>query len=277
MACTGDGTPTRTVSAEEQYLWIRKRAEAECLAAVETVQAADRAAAVIIEAQAFHAPLPVFPEHSSESHGGSNEGAGSFLDGAVRGDFSDNDSWSAIGGHVGIGLVPIAGQVADGRDIVAAIKDKAWGRLPLVALGVVPGLDFLKGRKAFSAFDHGGAPRDPAVAAQLDRLGREVVAARRPDETWGQQSRTGRPGSRLCDHTKLGPRFGHLPHLDSSFVPRNMQIPERIPDENGSSITAIEVFFGIVDQDLDDSAKSERVWFLMIRVHSRASRQLCDG
>jgi hypothetical protein len=38
-----------------------------------------------------------------------------------------------------------------------------------------------------------------------------------------------------------------------------VQIAERIPDENRSSITAMEVFVGIVDQDLDNSAKSERI------------------
>jgi hypothetical protein len=58
------------------------------------------------------ASLPAAPAPAEPSR----EGAGSFLDGAVMGDFADNNSWSATAGQVAIGFVPIAGQIADARD-----------------------------------------------------------------------------------------------------------------------------------------------------------------
>jgi hypothetical protein len=89
------------------------------------------------------------------------EGLGSFLEGALAGDFAGNESWSATGGQTAMGLVPIAGQVADIRDIAAASADVmggtdgAWVRLGISVIAIVPGLDFLKsgsraGRKALS-------------------------------------------------------------------------------------------------------------------------------
>jgi Bacterial toxin 28 len=79
------------------------------------------------------------------------EGLGSFLEGAVAGDLAGNDSWSAVGGQTAMGLVPVAGQIADIRDIAAAGADVlggtdgAWARLGISVVAVVPGLDFLKG------------------------------------------------------------------------------------------------------------------------------------
>jgi Bacterial toxin 28 len=81
----------------------------------------------------------------------SAEGLGSFLAGAAAGDLADNDSWSAVGGQTAMGLVPIAGQIADIRDIAAAGADVlggtdgAWARLGVSVIAVIPGLDFLKG------------------------------------------------------------------------------------------------------------------------------------
>ena len=69
----------------------------------------------------------------------------SFLTGAVVGDFAHDDSWGAVAGQTAVGLVPIAGQVADGRDIVAALMAGAWGRLVVNVVAIVPGLDLLKG------------------------------------------------------------------------------------------------------------------------------------
>jgi hypothetical protein len=81
----------------------------------------------------------------------SAEGLGSFLEGAVAGDLATNDSWSAVGGQTAMGLVPVAGQLADIRDIAAAGADVlggtdgAWVRLGISVVAVIPGLDFLKG------------------------------------------------------------------------------------------------------------------------------------
>lgn len=81
----------------------------------------------------------------------SAEGVESFLAGAIAGSWSDNNSWSAVAGQTLVGLVPLAGQAADVRDIIAAAKgvydgeDSAWAGLGISLLAVVPGLDFLKG------------------------------------------------------------------------------------------------------------------------------------
>ncbi|MCG8423429.1 MAG: polymorphic toxin type 28 domain-containing protein [Proteobacteria bacterium] len=82
---------------------------------------------------------------------GSEEGIGSFFEGAIAGDLSDNNSWSAVGGQTAMGFVPIAGQIADIRDIGASIgnvgsgKPGAWIGLGIAVVAIIPGLDFLKG------------------------------------------------------------------------------------------------------------------------------------
>ena len=81
----------------------------------------------------------------------SNEGVWSFLEGAILGAFSGNDSWSATAGSVLIGFIPVVGQIADIRDLASAVvhvaegKKGAWLELGAAAVGVVPGLDVLKG------------------------------------------------------------------------------------------------------------------------------------
>lgn len=78
------------------------------------------------------------------------EGALSFFEGAILGDFGENDSWSAIAGQSVIGFVPIAGQIADARDISASLvsvaegRNGAWIAFGASVAGIVPGLDFLK-------------------------------------------------------------------------------------------------------------------------------------
>lgn len=97
--------------------------------------------------------LDDFSDLISDAGAGSRsaEGIGSFLEGALAGDFAGNDSWSATAGQVGIGLVPGAGQMADIRDIAAAGADLlqgregAWVHLGITVIAVIPGLDFLKG------------------------------------------------------------------------------------------------------------------------------------
>lgn len=76
----------------------------------------------------------------------SQESVGSFLEGAVLGDFGNNDSWSATAGQVAMGFVPIAGQIADARDTAAAIgqvwngEEGGWLNLGAATIGWVPGI-----------------------------------------------------------------------------------------------------------------------------------------
>lgn len=106
------------------------------------------------------------------------EGFGAFVDGAVRGDYSDNDSWSRIGGQTLVGFIPVVGQIADARDTFAAAQgvwngeDGAWGNLGLAAVAWIPGVG-----DAAKALARGG---DKAVA----ELGEAAVegAARQGDE-----------------------------------------------------------------------------------------------
>lgn len=80
------------------------------------------------------------------------EGLGSFLEGAILGDFAGNDTWSAVAGQTTVGLIPIAGQIADARDTLTAVRDVAegkdggWARLGAAGVGWIPGIgDALKG------------------------------------------------------------------------------------------------------------------------------------
>jgi RHS repeat-associated protein len=81
----------------------------------------------------------------------SQEGFGSFVDGLVKGNLSDNDSWSATLGSVVGGLIPGVGLVADIRDLGAAVghiaegKEGAWLELGASVIGFVPGGDIAKG------------------------------------------------------------------------------------------------------------------------------------
>ncbi len=114
----------------------------------------------------------------------SEEGVGAFFEGLVKGDFSDNDSWSATAGQVIGGFIPFVGQAADARDTVAAIggviegKDGAWGNLGLAAIAWVPGVgDLAKGaiRGGEKVVDAG-----TEVAQQATRHADEVADAARP-------------------------------------------------------------------------------------------------
>jgi hypothetical protein len=68
----------------------------------------------------------------------------SVFDGAIGGDFSENNSTVKTVTQVGVGLIPVAGQIADARDTAAAIRDirtgreGAWTNLALVLAGWVP-------------------------------------------------------------------------------------------------------------------------------------------
>jgi hypothetical protein len=75
----------------------------------------------------------------------------SLYDGVVEGGFSDNKSPVKIVSQIGVGFIPVVGQIADGRDTVAALhkvatgKPDAWSSLGLALLGWIPlGGDTLK-------------------------------------------------------------------------------------------------------------------------------------
>jgi hypothetical protein len=85
-----------------------------------------------------------------------------------------------------MGFVPIAGQIADARDIAAAGSDVfagepgAWARLGISIIAVVPGLDFLKGgskagKKSLREASEGAV--DGASKAGLKRVGKRMSKA----------------------------------------------------------------------------------------------------
>jgi RHS repeat-associated protein len=83
--------------------------------------------------------------------GSGEEGVGAFLEGAFLGGFSGSGSWSTVAGSTAVGFIPVVGQIADIRDLAAAVmhvaegEEGAWLELGASTLGVVPGLDFAKG------------------------------------------------------------------------------------------------------------------------------------
>ena len=75
----------------------------------------------------------------------------SLYDGVIKGDFSANDSKTKTAAQIGIGFVPIVGQVADARDTVSALRDVkqgrsgGWSSLGFALAGWVPlAGDFIK-------------------------------------------------------------------------------------------------------------------------------------
>ena len=73
----------------------------------------------------------------------------SFWSNVWKGDFdSAETTWGGIGGQVGVGLIPVVGQIADARDTVANVKNVwenpkskgAWAGLGGAAIAWVPGV-----------------------------------------------------------------------------------------------------------------------------------------
>lgn len=68
----------------------------------------------------------------------------SVYNGAVLGGFSEDESKTAGLTQIGVGMVPIAGQLADLRDTAAAVRDVcqgkpgSWGDLGFATLGWIP-------------------------------------------------------------------------------------------------------------------------------------------
>jgi hypothetical protein len=139
--------------------------------------------------------ITVTADAAEPAQAGSEEGIGSFFEGLLKGDFSDNDSWSATAGQVIGGFIPFVGQAGDVRDTAAAVngiangQDGAWGNLGLAALGWIPGVgDLAKGaiRGGEKAVDAG-----TDIAQQANRHADDV--ARGADEVAGAV-RVGRVG-----------------------------------------------------------------------------------
>lgn len=75
----------------------------------------------------------------------------SLYDGILKGDFSSNNTNTKTASQIGIGLIPVIGQVADTRDTIAALnqvhrgKSGAWSNLAFSLIGWIPAAgDFVK-------------------------------------------------------------------------------------------------------------------------------------
>jgi hypothetical protein len=68
----------------------------------------------------------------------------SIYDGAIEGDFSDNPTLTKRATQIGVGFIPVVGQIADARDTAAAIRDvrngrpDGWVNLGLSVVGWLP-------------------------------------------------------------------------------------------------------------------------------------------
>ena len=89
--------------------------------------------------------------HPSPTPSNSSGYLRSLYDGAVRGDYSSNDSSTKTAAQIAVGLIPVAGQLADFRDTSAAVRDLKAGkdgslnRLLFAGIGWIPGIgDFIK-------------------------------------------------------------------------------------------------------------------------------------
>jgi len=121
---------------------------------------------------------------------------GEIIKGAILGDFVENPNiWNIIG-QVAIGFVPYAGQVADIRDLIAAIKKiaegdtSAWFDLCLGIIGIIPGIgDLVKaGGKHLDEVADGvkGAVNwfssaDEILGPMVKSLGPELIEELGPD------------------------------------------------------------------------------------------------
>ncbi|WP_375402677.1 DNA/RNA non-specific endonuclease [uncultured Sphingomonas sp.] len=153
--------------------------------------------------QPFPTPRPTPPTLAAGP--ANQEGVGAFFEGALAGDLSDNSSWSKVGGQVAMGFVPIAGQIADLRDIGANIhnigegKPGGWFGLGTAMIGIVPGV----GDAAKAALRGGGkvAEAGAEVAEQVAKHGDEATggAARGADEAGALVTRTATVGRNVAE------------------------------------------------------------------------------
>ena len=106
---------------------------------------------------------------SDETTQAEAEVAQEVLAGALMGDFNDDPTfWSDIG-QIVAGLIPIAGQLGDARDLIHALDDifnkegfkkiASWATLVLIVIGFIPGVgDAIKsiGRRGIRYLDNSG-------------------------------------------------------------------------------------------------------------------------
>jgi hypothetical protein len=103
-----------------------------------------------------------------------------FVDGIVKGDFSDRQGAGRVIGQVVGGFIPIVGQISDIRDAAAAVGDIAkgkeggWSNLGLAAVGFVPGVG-----DAAKAAIRGGTEAAAAVAKNGDEAAAAIGAVKR--------------------------------------------------------------------------------------------------
>lgn len=114
--------------------------------------------------------------------------ARSFARGAFLGDFGEDDSWAALGGQTVVGFIPVVGQIADLRDLAAALRATARGepgahvQLGAAILGVVPGLDFLKAARVAdrrvlrAASEELGEVAESGMKHAAKKLSKEAIA-----------------------------------------------------------------------------------------------------
>ncbi|SDA36208.1 DNA/RNA non-specific endonuclease [Sphingomonas sp. NFR15] len=154
--------------------------DAPALAAAVKAQAGGDEAKTAALATALEAQMtPVERgQFAAALHADSQEGIGSFFEGAVKGDFAGNPSWSATAGQVAMGFVPIAGQIADVRDAAHAIgqiwngETGGWTNLAASAVGFIPGVgDAVKG------LIRGGEKASAEVAGAVAKHADEAVQA----------------------------------------------------------------------------------------------------
>jgi hypothetical protein len=170
------------------------------------------------------------------AHAQAKEGLGSFLEGAVAGDLSGNESWSAVAGQSLMGLVPVLGQLADARDIAAAVKDLIQGKdgaltdLGLSLLGVVPGLDFLKSARRLGAPALEQAAQ--TIAQHLDKSG--FLAAAKRIREWHDKRATQIFGPGKGQSVTVGKNRRHYDKYykgrDVEFKSDNFTKAPRAPD-----------------------------------------------
>jgi len=154
--------------------------EARAIAVLAATEARDRASEQLGVARAAYEQLVPSPSVWDEVSGF----LGDVFEGALYGDYSDNDAAGATAGQVATGFVPIVGQLADVRDTKAAVEAAIAGEdgsavgLVVAIIAWVPGLgDVVKGifRGASGAADE--------VATSVVRVGEDAAAAAAREET----------------------------------------------------------------------------------------------
>lgn len=124
-----------------------------------------------------NAPAPGERGFWENAWSGTKEGVSDFVDGFVRGDYSDRSSWAALAGSVLGG--ELLGPVADARDWTAAASDvwshptsvESWSGLGAATAAFVPGVGAV--RKIVRAGDevHAAAHTAAELARRGERLG----------------------------------------------------------------------------------------------------------